>query len=358
VIRVRPATDSDGESWQALLGRCPAGDFLHDWAWAEVAAFDGQPPRPFVAEEDGEMVAIAAAQVRPLPLGRSFWYVPHGPVLDYEHPRAGEWVRAMLIGLREAARNGRAIAVKLEPRLELGSASLAHLRRLRHDPRTLQVGQTRLVELADDETLLAGFDKDTRYAVRRAEREGVTIRLVEDADDTGVIDALHGLVLETQQRAGFPRPPLERYRTAWRALAGAGRAAILEAYHEGRLQASGMLVVEGERSFYLFAGSRREEPGEPKRYASYALQWAMMRRAREVGSRIHDLWGIAPQGAGKEHPWFGVGLFKKGFGGRAVTWAGSWDIVVDPTLYRMRAFIDGARATAHGVAGRVLGRLH
>ncbi|HYM52592.1 MAG TPA: peptidoglycan bridge formation glycyltransferase FemA/FemB family protein, partial [Candidatus Dormibacteraeota bacterium] len=280
MIRVRPATDADQPAWQALLGRSAAGDFLHDWAWADVAAFDGQPQRRFVAEEDGELVAIAAPQVRPLPLGRSFWYVPHGPVLDYDHPRAGEWLRAMAIGLRAAARNDRAIAVKLEPRLDLGSAPTAHFRRLRHDPRTLQVGQTRLVELADDETLLAGFDKDTRYAVRRAEREGVTIRAVEDGSDTGVIDALHGLVLETQQRAGFPRPPLERYRIAWQALAGAGRASILEAYHDGRLQASGMLVVEGAQSFYLFAGSRREEPGAPKRYASYALQWAMMRRAR------------------------------------------------------------------------------
>mgnify|MGYP006196880441 CR=1 FL=1 len=44
-----------------------------------------------------------------------------------------------------------------------------------------------------------------------------------------------------------------------------------------------MLVVEGDRSFYLFAGSVREEKGETKRYPSYALQWAMMRHARDAG---------------------------------------------------------------------------
>jgi lipid II:glycine glycyltransferase (peptidoglycan interpeptide bridge formation enzyme) len=63
----------------------------------------------------------------------------------------------------------------------------------------------------------------------------------------------------------------------------------------------------------------------------------MMRLARERGARVHDLWGVAPSGTGPDHPWHGVGLFKKGFGGRAVTWAGSWDLVVDPTLYRLRA---------------------
>ena len=208
----------------------------------------------------------------------------------------------------------------------------------------MQVGQTRLVELTDDASLMASFDKDTRYAVRRSQREGVTVTVLTDATDTSPIDALHALVLETQRRAGFPRPPLERYRIAWQGLGAAGRASILEARRGDELLASGMLVVEGDRSFYLFAGSRREEQGEPKHYASYLLQWEMMRRARELGSRVHDLWGIAPPGAGPEHAWHGVGLFKKGFGGREVQWAGTWDVVIDSTLYRLRSAVAMARS--------------
>ena len=338
MIQLRPATDADREAWQAFLAATRYGDFLHDWAWAEVAAFDGQPQRRYVAVQDGAIVALVAAQERQLVIGRAFWYVPRGPVLDYADPRAGDRLRAVVLGLREVAHRHRAIAVKLEPRLAQGDPALAHFERrgLRRQTDTLQVGQTRIVELGDDEALLAGFDKDTRYGVRRAEREGVTVTTQKDGADTAAIDALHELVGETQRRAGFPMPPLERYRIAWRALAGAGRAVILEARREGQLLASGMVVLEGDRSYYLFSGSRREERGEPKRYASYALQWAMMRLARERGVRHHDLWGIAPPGAGPEHPWHGVGLFKKGFGGEEVVWAGSYDLVVDPAFYRLR----------------------
>ncbi|MEO8251817.1 MAG: peptidoglycan bridge formation glycyltransferase FemA/FemB family protein [Chloroflexota bacterium] len=343
MTRVRPAMPDDEAAWQALLGRTASGDFLHDWAWAAVAAFDGQPQRRFVAEENGEIVALVAAQERRMPLGRSFWYVPHGPVLDYADPRAGEWVRALAIALREVGRAGRVVAAKLEPRIEADSASVALFGRLRPDPRPVQVGQTRLVDLGDDEVLLSSFDKDTRYAVRRSQREGVEVRVLADASNTAPIDALHGLVLDTQRRAGFPKPSLERYRIAWQGLGGAGRASILEARRGGQLLASGMLVVEGDRSFYLFAGSRREEPGEPKHYASYLLQWEMMRRARDLGSRVHDLWGIAPADAGPDHAWHGVGLFKKGFGGRAVRWAGTWDVVIDPSFYRLRLAIAMAR---------------
>lgn len=334
----RPATDADAAAWQAFLAASPSGDLLHDWAWADVAAHDGQPQRRYLLEEDGAIVAIVAAQERRIGAGRSFWYVPHGPVLDWTAPAASERLRALLIGLRIAARGRRAIAVKLEPRLARSDAATGLLRdrRLRATHETLQVGQTRIVELLDDDALLASFDKDTRYGVRRAEREGVTISVVDDGADVRAIEDLHALVVETQARAGFPMPSRDRYRIAWRALAGAKRAAILEARRDGELLASGMVVIEGDCSYYLFSGSRREERGEPKRYASYALQWAMMRLARDRGVREHDLWGIAPEGAGPEHPWHGVGLFKKGFGGREVTWAGSWDLVVDPTLYRLR----------------------
>ena len=350
-MHFRPATDADAMAWQAFLAGAEFGDFLHDWAWADVAAFDGQPQRRYVLEEDGAVVAIVAAQERALWRGRTFWYVPHGPVLDYRDPAAIDRGRALTIGLREVARQHAAIAVKLEPRLEAGAPELAVLRGrgLRSTAETLQVGQTRIVELTDDDALMAQFDKDTRYSVRRADREGVVVEMAEDAGDSAAIDALHALVGETQRRAGFPMPPLDRYRVAWRALAGARRAVILEARREGELLASGMVVIEGDRSYYLFSGSRREERGEPKRYASYALQWAMMRLARDRGVRLHDLWGVAPPDAGPDHPWHGVGLFKKGFGGREILWAGSWDLVVDPTLYRLRTAVGMLRGLVRRV---------
>jgi lipid II:glycine glycyltransferase (peptidoglycan interpeptide bridge formation enzyme) len=352
VIRLRPATEDDATGWSAFLAATASGDFLHDWTWADVAAFDGQPQRRYVLEDDGAVVAIIAAQARPVFGGREFWYVPHGPVLDYDDPRAVDRVRALMIGLREVAGQHRAIAVKLEPRLARDAAALSAFKGLglRRTDETLQIPHTRIVELPEDDALLAGFDKDTRYSVRRAEREGVELSVVTDGDPRA-IDSLHDLVAETQARAGFPLPPVERYRIAWGALSGAGRAAILEARREGELLASGMVVIEGDRSFYLFSGSRREERGEPKRFASYALQWAMMRLARSRGVRDHDLWGVAPPDAGPDHPWHGVGLFKKGFGGRDVQWAGSWDLVVDPTLYRLRASIGIARGWLRGLRG-------
>ena len=43
-----------------------------------------------------------------------------------------------------------------------------------------------------------------------------------------------------------------------------------------------------------------------------------------------------------------MGLFKKGFGGREVQWAGTWDVVIDPTLYRLRSAVAMARSVIPG----------
>ncbi len=343
----RDADETDGAAWQALLERLPGGDLLHDWEWAAVAAFDGTPRRSFVLEEAGALVGICAAQVRRTSLGRSFWYVPRGPVLDYDDSHAGERLGVMLEGLRAAARQDRAIAVRLEPRVEAGSAAAALFRApgLRKVAATLQTPDTRLVRLLpDDEALLATFDKDTRYAIRRSAREDVTTRLVDDPEDAASLTALHTLVTDTLRRANYHLPEFERYRLIWRGLASVGRARIVQAWHAGLLGSAALLVVEGDRSFYLYAGSVREAPGETKRFPAYAVQWQMMRTAREMGARTHDLWGVAPESAGPEHAWYGYSLFKKGFGGQFVPWAGSWDLVIDPFTYRLRDLAGSLRS--------------
>ena len=53
-----------------------------------------------------------------------------------------------------------------------------------------------------------------------------------------------------------------------------------------------------------------------------------------------------------------MGLFKKGFGGREVAWAGSWDVVVDPTVYRLRAATGIARNWLRGLQRDLLRGLH
>ena len=345
-MHFRPAEDADEPAWEALLATAPSGDFLQAWAWGSVAAFDGEPHRRFLLEEDGDVVAVVAVQERVIYGNRRVWHAPHGPVLDHAHPRAEERLAAVVDGLRRAAREAGAIAVRLEPRFELGGAGAKAFERLGLRPiaHTTQVGQTQLLDIgADESVVFAAADSATRRKIRRAARDGVRVEVVTDPAATDAVDRLAGLVRATEARSGVSGRGTERIGVAWRAFAARGSAAIVEAWLGDRVMASGMVVVVGDRSFYLFSGSLREASGQPKAFPSYAMQWQMIRVARELGARTHDLWGIEPLGAGAEHPWHGIGTFKRSFGGRSVAWGGSWDIVVQPQLYRLRSAVTTAR---------------
>jgi len=75
----------------------------------------------------------------------------------------------------------------------------------------------------------------------------------------------------------------------------------------------------------------------PKIPASYLLQWTAITDSLKRGDNIYSFWGIAPDGA-KKHPFAGVTLFKKGFGGEMLELVHCMDIPISKRYYLTRAF--------------------
>jgi len=67
--------------------------------------------------------------------------------------------------------------------------------------------------------------------------------------------------------------------------------------------------------------------------APYLLHWQIIREVKKMGYDSYDFWGIAPPQAGEDHPWAGITRFKKGFGGRAISYMGAFDLVFNPLWY-------------------------
>jgi lipid II:glycine glycyltransferase (peptidoglycan interpeptide bridge formation enzyme) len=63
-----------------------------------------------------------------------------------------------------------------------------------------------------------------------------------------------------------------------------------------------------------------------------------MRRAKERGCAVYDLWG-APDEFDESDSMWGVYRFKEGFGGRVVRTIGAWDYAPNSLWYRMYAEI-------------------
>ena len=69
--------------------------------------------------------------------------------------------------------------------------------------------------------------------------------------------------------------------------------------------------------------------------ATVALLTTAIFDAKEQGITLFDFWGIAPEDAPDDHPWKGFTQFKQSFGGRPVSYAGTYDIIISPAKYRL-----------------------
>ncbi len=87
-----------------------------------------------------------------------------------------------------------------------------------------------------------------------------------------------------------------------------------------------------ETRYYMQSGT---DANYKKLPGTYAILAEAIKDAKKKGLKNFDFWGVAPENAGKDHPWAGFTKFKKSFGGTEVTYAGTHDIIQKPLQYNL-----------------------
>lgn len=327
--------------WDAFVAGHPAGHILQTTQWAALKRDFGW---------ESEVVAPAGVQggalilYRPLPLKLGcIAYVPRGPVVDWED--AGS-VRAVLDAVEAAARRRRAWALWIEPESADTLAAQEQLagRGLRPAPHTIQPARTICVDIAPPEAaILAAMKSKTRYNIRLAERQGVTVRQGTLADAA----TFYALMEQTHARDNFGIHSYEYYHRALELFLPTGQATLLLAEFEGQALAGLVIFALGTRAWYFYGASSNEHRNK---MPAYAAQWAAIRWAKARGCTYYDLWGIPDadettleaEFAERNDGLWGVYRFKRGFGGAVTRYVGLWEKVFNP-LYPLAARIQDAR---------------
>jgi serine/alanine adding enzyme len=336
----------DQNKWDELVADL-GGQPFQAWAWGALKEqFGWQPIR--LSSGDGK----SAVQVLVRPYrGLSVAYVPRGPVLG----SGGQVDQALLDEVVRVARSRRAAFLRFEPDLlqtEDRAADLDSSLRVqgfRTAERTLgQRSSIRLDLTPTPEELFASFSKGHRADIKRAQRDGVAVRIAESDED---VDWLRRMLTATTERKTFEYHSAGYYRALWRAFGDSVR--VLLAEHDGEVVAASMNLAFGRNGLYLFAGSNLA--GLNAR-AGHLLQWHAIQWARERGARTWDLWGIAdarghmevlrqrgvPEAApemqrlereAKRDPKDGLLRFKKGWGGYVVRSVPAYDRVFIAPAY-------------------------
>jgi len=359
-VQVRPITAS---AHLAYIATRPAVSFLQTPAWGKVKRewrheslgwFDGD-----------DLVGAGLMLLRKVPkLERYLAYLPEGPDLDWSN---SELVEASLEALTDYAKSIGVFQIKMGPHVwtkrwdaedlknaiaqematSISRVPATHtnhagddlIKQLRasnwQQPAAADSGfgdyQPRYVfQVALDgkspEDLFEGFNQLWRRNIRKAEKQGVTVRQGTRAD----LPIFHACYVETAIRDHFTPRPLSYFERMWDAMSTEDSTRITvyiaeHAEHQGAIAATTMTRV-GQHAWYSYGASttaaRDLRP-------SNAIQWTMIKDALDVGAHVYDMRGISDTLDAQNHL-FGLIQFKLGTGGYAQEYVGEWDYVISP----------------------------
>lgn len=363
-ITCRPIS---AEEHLGFIDQRGSASFLQTPAWARVKSeWRGESVGFF---DGDQLTGVGLVLYRQLPkLKRYLAYLPEGPVLDWSRSDLGEHLCALVAH----AKKRRAFAVRIGPAIVQRRWSPATIKAAIADESV-----TRLSEMTPDETvlvatrarnelihagwvtdetghgfaagqpmfnfqlplrhpdgtqksedeLLKGMNQLWRRNIKKATKEGVTVRTGTRAE----LADFHRIYLETAERDGFTGRSLGYFEKMWDEL-NAERPDRMKLYlseHEGDLVAATTMVQVGEHAWYSYGAStnaKREVRG------SHAIQWQMIRDANAAGCAVYDLRGIT-EGVGADDPEIGLIQFKVGTGGEAVAYLGEWDYAINKPLH-------------------------
>lgn len=334
---------NEKKDWNEYIASTPYGDILQTWEWGEIKKSELWQPIRLRVTQDDKIVGQALVLGRKLPLNFMLYYMPRGPVLDYASPQAEEILSTILNWIKQLAKTQNGLMIKIGPGVSVEQApevlEVFGKLGLVQSTHSIQMRYTRIIDLnPSDADILQSFDKDTRNLVRRAAREGVVVDHFDAKDEVKPLRTFHNMYVTTSERGSFPARPWNQMVKLWELMAPLGMAHIYTASFEEEPLASSLVLRCGDTAYQLWSGSRRDTG---KKFATYALQWAIMQHMKQAGAKEYDMWGIAPTDDPK-HPWAGPTHFKKGFKGKTVAYVGDYDLPLSP-FYRLYILADTLR---------------
>ena len=181
------------------------------------------------------------------------------PFIDYRigiFEKGPALTKSMLDDLKKFGIENKLIFIKLEPNQSTNNQLTNLLRKNGAVPgKTLFTPTTFWIDLTpSEEELMKGFSSKTRYNIRLAERNGVTIK--EDDSDKAFEKYLD-LTRETVSRQGFYAHTEKYHRLMWEILRKAGIAHLLTAVYKNETITTWILFSWKDFLYYPY-GARRK----------------------------------------------------------------------------------------------------
>ena len=340
------------EAFRQFADKSPYKSFYQTPEIAELRAQSGWVPYYFGVEDDGKIVAATMLVAKPTFLGKSTFYAPGGPLCDLENTAL---LSFFIKHLKSYIKSHNGYVLNADPNYELTERgrdgekipngfnrqkALKNLQKLGFKPTTsTQPKYFFIMEIKNrtPDEILADFKRNTRNHIRKAEKQGVTVRELNREE----LNIFKQITESTSKRRHFTDKPLSYYESMYDLFSPRGEVKFILAESPDKIPLSAaMFITYGDEVIYLFSGSDEKYMREYN--AQYLIQWHMIKYAAENKFKIYNFYGIngLPDPSSKD---YGIYDFKKGFTseqtGRVIELVGAHELPVNQLFFRLHQLL-------------------
>lgn len=312
------------KEWDLFFNKHGSETFLQAWDWGVLQEKIGHEVLRLGIYEKNKLCAIS--QVIKIKAQRgNFLFIPHGPISSIKKIYLKE-IHDFLsdIAKEEGYSHLRVAPILVDNKKDQILFEKAGFRKA---PTHMHAENVWILDISKSEDeLLADMRKTTRYLIRKAIKEEVVI---DKITDISALDKFWNVYKKTVERENFTPFSKDFIKDEFESFNRDNNAIFLiaKAKNSNQVLAAALIIFNKNTAFYHQGASLHS-----KVPVAYLMQWEAIREAKRKGCRFYNFWGISPND-NEKHPWFGLSLFKKGFGGFRVDYLPTQDFVFAPTYW-------------------------
>jgi len=320
MVEVNEITES--VTWEEFVLNYSRANFLHSWNWGQFHQKLGQPIHRAGFYQGSKLVGVMLSIVEKAKRA-TYLTVPGGPLIDWSDAEVTTSFRNEIVN---QAQQFSCSFVRVRPQILETAKNMALFKNLgfKWAPMHLHAELTHQLDITQsEEKLLADMRKATRYEIKQAQKLGIEVKMGGD------IGEFYDLQIETAKRQGFVPFSKKFLMEQFQVFATDNQSILYTACLGKTKLAQAMIIFYGQEADYHYGASSPEGRQYP---GAYAIQWEAIKEAKKRGMLRYNLWGVAPEGE-KSHRFYGVSVFKRGFGGQDVVGLHARDLVIDWPRY-------------------------
>ncbi len=305
-----------------------------------ISDYNKQVFHPLQAWEWGEARKKTGVEVLRLGDGKNVYQltIHQLPITNHRIgylPRSVFPTKDVLDFLYEYGKKNKIIFIKIEPyeeKLKVKSQKAKvqlKSQKLIESKHPLFPSWTQILDLnKSEDELLKSFHSKTRYNIRLSEKKGVFVK--EMSNEKG-FEIFSKLYFETCKRQKYFGHTPKYHQIVWDSLKK-DIVHILIAFYKDIPLAAFELFYFKKILYYPYGGTSLEYRNF---MASNLLMWEAIKLGKKLDAEKFDMWGSLPPNYDANNSWSGFTRFKEGYGTKFTEFIGSYDLVINPFLYKI-----------------------